>query len=215
MKTASAAHKGAGHPVCSPRTRGWSPALHVRRVSTRVLPAHAGMVPTSRSYGVCRSRAPRARGDGPFKADVHKWTGACSPRTRGWPRPAPAMCRPGSVLPAHAGMAPRDDVAPTLHASAPRARGDGPSAGSGVLRRCACSPRTRGPGVAHAAWLGGPDEGWIGSINASHGRWSGVCSACWRTRWWGSRQGSPVRSLALVPGCEEHYRGERDPGGSR
>src|SRR5690606_39491921 len=36
--------------------------------SALVLPAHAGMVPTSRLIRVTVSRAPRARGDGPRRA---------------------------------------------------------------------------------------------------------------------------------------------------
>ncbi len=69
---------------CSPRTRGWSPIGYVRAVIAKVLPAHAGMVPTRPTSPNTASRAPRARGDGPGRGECPSTSGECSPRTRGW-----------------------------------------------------------------------------------------------------------------------------------
>ena len=76
------------------------------RRSGRVLPAHAGMVPTRPGCPRWSRCAPRARGDGPFSASSRRPPKRCSPRTRGW---SPLSRDPGpgrAVLPAHAGMVP-------------------------------------------------------------------------------------------------------------
>ena len=70
--------------ACSPRTRGWSLGVADPRLAGGVLPAHAGMVPTSRAAARGRGCAPRARGDGPLIEDITFDGDECSPRTRGW-----------------------------------------------------------------------------------------------------------------------------------
>ena len=92
--------------VCSPRTRGWSRGVVLLVHLHRLLPAHAGMVPSPTTWWRSTSAAPRARGDGPWDRlkDIAKKP--CSPRTRGWSLHQGA--NPGFVrlLPAHAGMVP-------------------------------------------------------------------------------------------------------------
>ena len=56
----------------------------------RLLPAHAGMVPTISVTGTLTDAAPRARGDGPAQTRARIQGVGCSPRTRGWsPRQSP------------------------------------------------------------------------------------------------------------------------------
>ncbi len=170
---------------CSPRTRGWSPALPHRRPRHRLLPAHAGMVPLGQRHGrrgraaprargdgpldnpdapdaiYCSPRtrgwspvavhgaarvdaAPRARGDGPHTETPVEFEVGCSPRTRGWSLGVAMATGSGPLLPAHAGMVPVQITAGMAYVTAPRARGDGPSAGFLVTIAPGCSPRTRG-----------------------------------------------------------------------
>ncbi len=90
--------------LCSPRTRGWSRRRPVGDLAVRVLPAHAGMVPTPPA--ACRPRwgAPRARGDGPSHESEAAAVRVCSPRTRGWPHHRFPRRPVGGVLPAYAGV---------------------------------------------------------------------------------------------------------------
>ena len=50
---------------------------------TEVLPAHAGMIPATRSRPTCLTGAPRACGDDPMQAAVTDGLMQCSPRMRG------------------------------------------------------------------------------------------------------------------------------------
>ena len=68
----------------------------------------------------------------------------CSPRTRGCSRRRRPSESPPRLLPAHAGMFPQETGSNPPGRSAPRARGDVPSARSPSARIAACSPRTRG-----------------------------------------------------------------------
>ncbi len=91
---------------CSPRTRGWSQRPALGRHPVRVLPAHAGMVPSTSTSGSVEMSAPRARGDGPGCRMGPGRPCRCSPRTRGWPLVDGSGGELRSVLPAHAGMVP-------------------------------------------------------------------------------------------------------------
>ena len=50
---------------------------------SRVLPAHAGMIPSDNMNSDPLGRAPRARGDDPAPKRLNSPKGWCSPRTRG------------------------------------------------------------------------------------------------------------------------------------
>ena len=132
------------HALCSPRTRGWSPVAQNLWLPSRVLPAHAGMVPMSIWASRASIRAPRARGDGPARYRGGRRYKKCSPRTRGWSPPLAVSLPIVRVLPAHAGMVPATKRSRLHLLSAPRARGDGPLAHPGRPRPLPCSPRTRG-----------------------------------------------------------------------
>ena len=151
---------------CSPRTRGWSHGVDHAHLSRSVLPAHAGMVPTIATGVTATSCAPRARGDGPQPACPRGTLARCSPRTRGWSFPAPSGNSSRPVLPAHAGMVPKQPKRRESTTRAPRARGDGPAnplsgtggfwvlpAHAGMVpvrgscpRRISRAPRARGDG---------------------------------------------------------------------
>ncbi len=95
-----------GSGDCSPRTRGWSRVHGDLAEAGGLLPAHAGMVPSTSPTSPHCSAAPRARGDGPPLDSGPLKSHLCSPRTRGWSQPeSPLRTRP-ALLPAHAGMVP-------------------------------------------------------------------------------------------------------------
>ena len=194
---------------CSPRTRGWSQAILAAGERVQLLPAHAGMVPSTWRPGLAALPAPRARGDGPPRDIRRAWAEICSPRTRGWS--GPGACRPGhrGLLPAHAGMVPARCRAGQQTASAPRARGDGPTANVREVVLRYCSPRTRGwsqdlsclgLGVpllpAHAGMVPARVRSRPVGVPAPRARGDGPCPvSCWsanrvcspRTRGWSDR----------------------------
>ncbi len=88
--------------------------------------------------------APRARGDGPWPHPLPSRMIGCSPRTRGWTYVVIASHFCAMLLPAHAGMDPPSAPPPATSATAPRARGDGPTRPVAEQHRKYCSPRTRG-----------------------------------------------------------------------
>jgi hypothetical protein len=69
--------------------RGWSRTERAGRNTLSVLPAHAGMVPVVLVLGERAYSAPRACGDGQFRMRPERRFYLCSPRMRGWSRPAP------------------------------------------------------------------------------------------------------------------------------
>ncbi|SEE60838.1 hypothetical protein SAMN05428939_8119 [Streptomyces sp. TLI_105] len=115
-----------GFPACSSRTRGWSPPARPRAARLLLLPAHAGMVPSSRRMTGVPAAAPRARGDGPNLVVICGPRLSCSPHMRGWSYALPCLSVQKALLPAHAGIVPRLWPTPSPTSSAPRARGGGP-----------------------------------------------------------------------------------------
>ena len=182
---------------CSPPARGW-PLVHRRPGDPQaVLPACAGMAPSSpRATSALRS-APRLRGDGPLRTIPHeRRIAGCSPPARGWPPaadavladvpvPPPARGWPPRVavsdtllpvLPACAGMAPRQRPHVQQDAGAPRLRGDGPDPERFRSLIAGCSPPARGwphlhrgagAGCRRAPRLRGDGPGTGGGISSS------------------------------------------------
>ncbi len=138
---------------CAPRARGDGPAaIFTYVVTATVLPAPAGMVPGKWTEHEVAQRAPRARGDGPACISDSPYSSSCSPRPRGWSRrPAPGE-DDAVVLPAPAGMVPRQRREPAGPRRAPRARGDGPPAASTASPASTCSPRPRGWSPCTRGW---------------------------------------------------------------
>ncbi|SEE60667.1 hypothetical protein SAMN05428939_8111 [Streptomyces sp. TLI_105] len=83
--------------ICSPHPRGWPLGSHRTARGVRLLPAHAGMVPSSRAGKTAANSAPRARGDGPASATGSTNWNDCSPRTRGWSPTCPSCGLDGEV----------------------------------------------------------------------------------------------------------------------
>ncbi len=131
-------------PPCSPLARGWSVAELRERLARLVLPARAGMVRSSSPASPGHDRAPRSRGDGPLVTLIGMRRYACSPLARGWSVHAARPCGQGEVLPARAGMVPSGRSWRCHRCSAPRSRGDGPSAPMTSCATSACSPLARG-----------------------------------------------------------------------
>ena len=139
---------GGGHvrsPVAaSPRPRGWTRRVHVRRLESRGFPAPAGMDPSHRIRTRTREWLPRARGDGPEDEQGELQTLTASPRPRGWTAVTRAKLAPEVGFPAPAGMDPPVRCPGRRRRRLPRARGDGP--GRTDARGCLlqASPRPRG-----------------------------------------------------------------------
>jgi len=91
----------------SPRTRGCS-GHPVRIGDLRpVVPAHAGVFPTSPCRRAHRLRRPRARGGVPYPATSGRQSRPSSPRTRGCSRAAPSPAPPPCRRPRARGGVPR------------------------------------------------------------------------------------------------------------
>ena len=116
--------RGAEAP---PRTRGWTALPERTRRPGSGSPAHAGMDPSSRTARSRHAWLPRARGDGPLRELSTSFPWGAPPRTRGWTHPVAAALARALGSPAHAGMDPGSDCAPSGWGWLPRARGDGPS----------------------------------------------------------------------------------------
>ncbi len=90
-------------PACSPHPRGWSHRECPVALGRTLLPAPAGMVPSSpRRTSRCRP-APRTRGDGPSKRRCSPTSSPCSPHLRGWSHPGRGPDLRSRLLPAPAG----------------------------------------------------------------------------------------------------------------
>ena len=134
-----------GFPLgSSPLTRGKHAALLEGHVAVRLIPAHAGKTPSSRSaVGVCRAH-PRSRGENVIGKLLSAVGEGSSPLTRGKPDRTVVVRPPERLIPAHAGKtspirADSNDI--WAH---PRSRGEN---GHHVVRLWAArgsSPLTRG-----------------------------------------------------------------------
>ncbi|POX44380.1 hypothetical protein C3489_36500 [Streptomyces sp. Ru71] len=176
--------------------RGWSPQLRIGVGVAGLLPAHAGIVPSTPSS--CRRGwlAPRTRGDGPPVEYCFRNVGACSPRTRRWSRVPGRRELPAQLLPTHAGMAPCSASGRSPRRSTPRACGDGlVDQGGADLVTCSPPARTRGwPRVrpahalqpqllpAHAGMFPTPKTRWLMGSSAPRARGDGPYPATLRTR---------------------------------
>ena len=128
----------------SPRSRGWSLRALRERAYLGVLPALAGVVPSSGTAARPAAGAPRARGGGPDLPQLTIPLGGCSPRSRGWSHADDDAGLEGGVLPALAGVVPGRARRARTSAGAPRARGGGPMRFTEETSASACSPRSRG-----------------------------------------------------------------------
>ncbi len=112
---------------CSPSTRGWTPGPGPDDGHPALLPAPAGMAPARRTRPPGRHAAPCARGDDPTASSTERSRPTCSPRPRGWTRGMSEDRGAEELLPAPAGMNPRQRCHRAAHPAAPRPRGDGPA----------------------------------------------------------------------------------------
>ena len=136
---------GALVPVTdSPRSRGWTEAVHVAPGPSSGFPALAGMDPRTPGAGRRARRIPRARGDGPMVRRCPSTAGVDSPRSRGWTGGQSASHHPPFGFPALAGMDPGASRRRPCSCRIPRARGDGPRRRMGRTCRGRDSPRSRG-----------------------------------------------------------------------
>ena len=104
----------------APRTRGWSLYHTSGYESSRVGPAHAGVVRAPLSLIAYGFRGPRARGGGPDNHTADRMVMESAPRTRGWSRSM--GCRKSRCW-----SGPRGD--------GPLPTGRGPSSGESAPRR--------------------------------------------------------------------------------
>ncbi|CAL2060941.1 protein of unknown function [Streptomyces murinus] len=128
----------------SPRMRGWSRLAGVQQAVVLVVPAHAGVVPSSsRRRGVIR-RGPRACGGGPIADAPSGLIDLWSPRMRGWSLGLQVLAAEGCVVPAHAGVVPGALPRAGRRSRGPRACGGGPAEWTQQAVQLLWSPRMRG-----------------------------------------------------------------------
>jgi hypothetical protein len=133
------------------------PSARYSRRSTSVVPAHAGLFRSARSWSGPSSSRPRARGAVPPVIQVRLVSTESSPRTRGCSGQAARPPLAGPVVPAHAGLFPTTPPPAPTGRCRPRARGAVPAriALTGPSGRS--SPRTRGCSRARAGREDSPD----------------------------------------------------------
>ncbi len=122
----------------SPRVRGW-PRTHRHRDPVGcVVPARAGMAPSTTSASSCPICGPRACRDGPRSPFGTRESSQWSPRTRGWSRPLGGQPVSVAMVPANAGM-------PSQRSWAPAGRGPRRMAAVGQCPADHDGPRRVGP----------------------------------------------------------------------
>ncbi len=190
---------------CSPHPRGWSHGLLLRGGRQRLLPAPAGLVPSSPAGRTARPSAPRTRGVGPATSQRAMKSSSCSPHPRGWSQPVSPRRDPAVLLPAPAGLVPPRLPGPLVRRPAPRTRGVGPRLFIAAVLPDACSPHPRG-------WSRGDEEvsrgrGLLpapaGLVPRSHCSASSASSAP-RTRGVGPQADQSAMSAWI---CSPHPRG--------
>ena len=88
----------------SPRMRGKLGLCGLVRRCSRIIPAHAGQTPDSRSTSTRSSDHPRACGANWHAHQSRQFAGGSSPRMRGKQRPVAELGWRGRIIPAHAGQ---------------------------------------------------------------------------------------------------------------
>ena len=179
--------------VWSPRMRGCSPSGQIPHQRDAVVPAHAGMFPTSlTSIGDC-SGGPRACGDVPSKDGGRPGLVVWSPRMRGCSRHRAGHGGLRTVVPAHAGMFPAPADARSPSTCGPRACGDVPLRSGCTGAEEWWSPRMRG-----CSRIRQPDQMGVAVVPAHAGMFPSV-SICKRSCTRGPRACGdvPVPRLAV------------------
>ena len=128
----------------SPRMRG-SLAMYIN--SFRILgiiPAHAGLTPSSPQMAAVPWDHPRACGAHSRALYSDNASQGSSPRMRGSQAPGHRARYRGRIIPAHAGLTQNQDEARRLGRDHPRACGAHSTASSSCLRTSGSSPRMRG-----------------------------------------------------------------------
>ncbi len=128
----------------SPHARGSSLLRPAAGRGDDVVPARAGIFPSTGSRPRPRTRRPRTRGDLPRPAVCWSWARRSSPHARG---SSPGLHRGGlthGVVPARAGIFPDRDRDRGRGLGRPRTRGDLPSVASRALTSGESSPHARG-----------------------------------------------------------------------
>ncbi len=129
---------------CSPRMRGCTARQRAATGAGQLFPAHAGMHRPTASPATARSSVPRACGDAPGYKSRAARCACCSPRMRGCTSSQSSEYEPSELFPAHAGMHRRSSSCLFSGGAVPRACGDAPRQGDGLVLVPTCSPRMRG-----------------------------------------------------------------------
>ena len=182
----------------SPRTRGWSPPLDDGPVQPDVVPADAGVVPSSARRRRSGPGRPRGRGGGPRRGETMTAKVLSSPRTRGWSSARARGPARRAVVPADAGVVPSTASTYSPSRRRPRGRGGGPASAEGIPVGVRSSPRTRGWSQAGSV---------VGLVRHVVPADAGVVPRS--ARRWSSSTGRP-RGRGVVPAAAaivEHYSG--------
>ena len=130
--------------IFSPRARGSTRSGRTALWRGRLLPACAGINPRASARRRATSTSPRVRGDQPIQATLVSEAQDFSPRARGSTRPLAPELYGNGLLPASAGIGPREAGATDRTALSPRECGDRPGTKQYQQRQLRFSPRARG-----------------------------------------------------------------------
>ena len=128
----------------SPLTRGKRSSESARRLSLRLIPAHAGKTPPPPETGWWGPAHPRSRGENPIGAARDYLRGGSSPLTRGKQVIGLDKVTPQRLIPAHAGKTPWPPGLRERVRAHPRSRGENRGSPASSGRPTGSSPLTRG-----------------------------------------------------------------------
>ena len=133
-----------GQRGSSPLTRGKPPAVGLRALAQRLIPAHAGKTAESPVVLEELGAHPRSRGENFWLHWRHVTRAGSSPLTRGKRARGRAARLPSGLIPAHAGKTRRRGQRQTQTAAHPRSRGENHRTRRPQAPRLGSSPLTRG-----------------------------------------------------------------------
>ena len=131
-------------PGSSPLTRGKRQSTGPSRVTSRLIPAHAGKTFQRRSFRVPSAAHPRSRGENTISLSGPSVTAGSSPLTRGKPASGSAFGQRSGLIPAHAGKTWKNSLRSIALLAHPRSRGENLSGGVPQMKWQGSSPLTRG-----------------------------------------------------------------------
>ena len=160
----------------SPRMRGKLVHRATRRLSDRIIPAHAGQTTQARRRTLSLSDHPRACGANLQPGREGEADAGSSPRMRGKHAPGVVQVGEGRIIPAHAGQTYNGGSPSTAAPDHPRACGANTWSLTGNVKEDGSSPRMRGKRRHQLL------QALLQRIIPAHAGQTHVCSPCSKTK---------------------------------